>query len=275
MCFWQSIVELHIGRKLSYHDGIDIGILAALGTWRYSKGIYQINEDVLNALWETPLSGDLPVDVMTRLPEWCVYVATPGRPIPGKSDRLHGVFLQMAWDVQRLELEFRATSVMDCALCLPIPVRLGLGGTLTDAIERSFRYADDYAEKLGNTTLSFFDNQEKAYLSQEVLHYINLALYLCSDEPEYDGHAPCQSYPSPVRTKKGMRMFPADRTRLWSLGAETGAKIRKYQDTPLEDPTGRTVRPHLRRSHWHGYWHGPQRTHYKYNWLSPIFVGEK
>ena len=55
----------------------DVGLLAAIGTWRYSQGIYRFDDSVYEALRDTVPSGDMPVDVLYRLPEWCVYIETP------------------------------------------------------------------------------------------------------------------------------------------------------------------------------------------------------
>ncbi|EBX6018240.1 hypothetical protein EVG59_20730 [Salmonella enterica subsp. enterica serovar Dortmund] len=52
-------------------------ILYALATWRYSKGIYTTNPEVMQALIQTTVSTRLPVDVFLRLPEWCIYIKIP------------------------------------------------------------------------------------------------------------------------------------------------------------------------------------------------------
>ena len=36
--------------------------------------------------------------------------------------------------------------------------------------------------------------------------------------------------------------------------------------------TGRTVRPHVRRTHWHHYWVGEGRTRLEVRWIEPTFV---
>lgn len=43
--------------------------LAAIGTWRYGQGMYQINEDLFTALIASPISSILPSEVFFRLPE--------------------------------------------------------------------------------------------------------------------------------------------------------------------------------------------------------------
>ena len=67
-----------------------VGVLGALAAWRVTQGIYRFDPTVLDALWETPVTGDIPTEVLYHLPEWCVYVPTPERRWHG--DALHGVF---------------------------------------------------------------------------------------------------------------------------------------------------------------------------------------
>ena len=56
-----------------------IAQVAALGAWRVTQGIYRFDETVLDALWKTPVHGEIPSAVLCALPEWCVYIETPGR----------------------------------------------------------------------------------------------------------------------------------------------------------------------------------------------------
>jgi len=58
--------------------------LGSLGPWRYTQGIYRFHPELQAALLETELGGDLPVEVLLRLPEWCVFVDTgPASSIEG------------------------------------------------------------------------------------------------------------------------------------------------------------------------------------------------
>jgi len=70
--------------------------LAALGAWQYTKGVYVFHPDMYAALIDKPFDGKLPLDVLTRLPEWCLYIDTPGL----KWDKydLAGVFVFLGWD---------------------------------------------------------------------------------------------------------------------------------------------------------------------------------
>src|SRR5690606_8718894 len=42
-----------------------------LAAWRMTQGIYRIDPALYDALITTDLAGDIPANVLMRLPEWC------------------------------------------------------------------------------------------------------------------------------------------------------------------------------------------------------------
>ena len=54
-----------------------IGILGALAARRVTQGIYRFDPTTFDALWKTPVTGDVRTEVLFHLPEWCVYIPTP------------------------------------------------------------------------------------------------------------------------------------------------------------------------------------------------------
>lgn len=43
------------------------------------KGIYRFDPDIYKEVLNTPFTGDLPHEIFFNLPEWCVYIETPGQ----------------------------------------------------------------------------------------------------------------------------------------------------------------------------------------------------
>lgn len=74
----------------------DIGRLAALGAWRATQGIYRYDPSLYHAIIKTPVDGDIPHEVLYKLPEWCVYVETSDLTFGG--DRLWGFFAHLESD---------------------------------------------------------------------------------------------------------------------------------------------------------------------------------
>ena len=102
---------------------------------------------------------------------------------------------------------------------------------------------------------------------------LSLVLYLCSEEPDVEDReqpAAQPAYPAPKKTKRGWRLFPANKPRMWEVGRTFGAKLHRRS----EGTTDRKVTPHLRRAHWHGYWRGPKHGERKffYRWIPPVLV---
>ena len=79
MAGWYAAVcdEMQV-HKLSIAHMPEMAQLAALGAWRYTQSIYRINPELFNALIETVPKGALPAELLLRMPEWCVYIETPG-----------------------------------------------------------------------------------------------------------------------------------------------------------------------------------------------------
>ena len=51
--------------------------------WRYSRSVYRFDPDVYRELVETPFSGDIPQEVLLRLPEWSVFVEMQEESVSG------------------------------------------------------------------------------------------------------------------------------------------------------------------------------------------------
>lgn len=96
--------------------------------------------------------------------------------------------------------------------------------------------------------------------SNDISKLLSVLLYISSDEPEIDSERQPGTYPvrpKPVKTKKGFRLFPANGPRYWTVGQNTREMLAVTLDeTEVCAATGRHVRAHLRRGHWHGFWSG-------------------
>lgn len=247
----------------------DIGRLAAIGAWRYTQGIYRFDPEVYNAIRDTNLTGNIPAEVLYRLPEWCVYIKTPG--LSWATYQLHGFWVHLEWDAntERHELRF----LMDTEESLiPFPLHLG-PWPLEEAVSRSLNEAALQAKTHGMGAM-LRDADSDRLMAEQFHPLISLVLYLCSDSPDIsatDRKSPTR--PEPKRTKKGWRLFPPDKPTVWRVGEETGAEIREAKERASLGASGRSPRTHLRRAHWHGYWTGTgEQKRFRYNWLSPIIV---
>ena len=102
--------------------------------WRCSKGIYRFAPEIYQALISQPLTGDLPMECLHHLPEWAVYVETPG--LSYERHPMEGFIAHLDYNL------FSRSTDLQFAMFLkgreePRMVALPFGdGSLLDAMER-------------------------------------------------------------------------------------------------------------------------------------------
>lgn len=271
---------------LMYPDRVaDAARIAALAAWRMTQGIYRFDPAVYDAVKDTPVSGDIPHDVLFRLPEWCVYIETPGMQYAGQT--LHGAFVHLEHDVHDGHAELRI--VLDAQnILVSIPVHLG-PWSLSESVGRMLKVAAGRAGIAagGRSEIlnAVVDGRGADAVAAIIEPIISLTLYLCSQASEIGGEGRRPSNPQPKKTKRGMRLFAPDKPTAWEVGVRMGAALRRaYQ----AEQTGRAgdgtaPRPHIRRAHWHGFRSGPMKRadgepipaeerRFDLRWLPPIPV---
>lgn len=81
-CFVPSeqIARLFVQLNTPPRDGAGslLNVLTALCSWRLTRGLYSFDPDMFSAVCQTPIEEDLPTAPLLQLPEWCLYIMTPG-----------------------------------------------------------------------------------------------------------------------------------------------------------------------------------------------------
>lgn len=253
MAAWYSIVSNRHNRpQLSVELMGELQDVAAAGTWRYSQGVYKFDPDIYSAVIESEISGDLPSDVLTRLPEWCLYVETPDLKVFGQA--CYGFWTWIEHDMNHGHIELRILLDLEHKR-LSVPLHLG-DWSLKTAIDKYMTESGLQIAKMGKDW-SFTDDQV-SQTSIEIMPIVSMILYICSDAPDISGLTEPERKPSPpqpTKTKHGWRLFPADKPKIWTVGASYGELLRRDIDD-WQQSTGRKVRPHIRRGHYHTYWIG-------------------
>lgn len=259
----------------------DVGRLAALGTWRVTQNIYRFDPDLYAALIATPLTGDLPEELLYRLPSWGVYLETPGLSFAGLP--LLGVYAHLEQDARDGHSELRLLLDSETELKLyPQPLRLG-HGSLLKSVQATLDFARQIAERSYPERLGAFTHAQPEQDTADLAPILSLLLYLCADEADYERPTRVKTARPKALGGKRIVIVP-ENVRYWDVGTRIGAALRKAQDTETEsaatatEPTGnerQRPRPHWRRAHWHTFWTGPldgERTP-RLRWLPPIAVG--
>jgi len=249
--------------------------LTALAAWRMTKGIYRVDPTLLPALINTPLDAAVPVDILRRLPEWCIYLELDQLPTfrgPARgvwvSMELAGtadpgpVFLSLLVDTAHASAD-----AMDEKAMLPLNIKLS-GDSLLESLRQTYKAAPELHEMI-------------AAVAEPI---VSVLIYLCSQGVDLtrNGSKAWPSKPSIVRTRRhGERLFPAPAPVTWELGVRMGAALRAAYaaaDASHGDGTGRTVVPHLRRAHFHTILSGPMKgvlaaqRQREVRWMPPVAV---
>lgn len=247
-------------------------------TWRMTQGIYRFDETLYSELIHTQNTGDLPVDVLIRLPEWCVYIETPGLTVNFPENP--AVPIYGAW--ARIDLTGSYEPVLailvDCGDVerSPLPDTLNIplqSGTIKQGIYKMF----------AETVPSDYAWEDAEMAATAAYPIVNLLLYLCAGA-DYAGAPPHN--PAPIKTKRGHRLFVPDKAMVWEIGVRMGAALRNAyaaQERAASAGDGRSLRPHIRRAHWHGFRSGPmldaqgapipkEKRRFDLRWLPPIPV---
>ena len=191
--------------------------LTALAAWRMTKGIYRFDPTLMEALIDTPLDGDVPVDVLRRLPEWCIYLELDR--LPTWRGAARGVWLSLeragTTDGGPLVLHLLLDSERDLdsslndhsMLAVAVPLA---GESLLTSLQQC----------LGNVP----DDPLVVRLNAIVQPILSLLLYVCSQGAEMSrgGVAARPSLPVPVRTRrKGDAFFLRQRRcdGTWACGS--------------------------------------------------------
>jgi hypothetical protein len=120
--------------------------------------------------------------------------------------------------------------------------------------------AEAFADKSKSETmleLTQFFGQMQARLGA-------LLLYLVSDKADISPESDSAEVRNRITSneRRGIRNFQAPKIRPWEVGFRIGAEIRAFETrsaTSAEQTgTGTSMRPHVRRAHWHSFWTGPR-----------------
>lgn len=232
-------------------------LLTCVGSWRLTKDIVRLDKTLLEEVTRTEFSGKLPTEVFMHMPAFCTYVEF-------ETDEFIGFFFGLEKSKGDSDPELRIWWVEKDGNFVMTPIHLG-DWTLEEAFNRAEKYVKSVA--LGHEALCKFEDR---YINDT----LNIILYLCAQNAEYSRSYEKPSRPHQHKTKRGLRFFEADKVRIWRVGEETGQRLREQREAAVK--SGHSLKPHVRRAHWHGFWSGPknaEKRKFDVKWLPPIFVG--
>jgi hypothetical protein len=100
--------------------------------------------------------------------------------------------------------------------------------------------------------------------SKQIEPILSMILFLCADKPDVDGErcpGSSPAHPKPNKVQRGLKLTAPQNPHVWVVGKKTEKDIEeanRFVDNMIKVHGIRTVSPHIRRAHWHGYWKGPR-----------------
>ena len=207
----------------------EVSQMSIIAPHRYTRSIYRFDETLLESLLSTHIEGNIPSELLTRLPEWCVYI-----------DIDEGVYASLDY-IRNPKDGYSEHELRLWAHGVPIILPLG-SWTIEEGVDMFASNA------LGNNHRF----EQMIELTKKLLQrYLPLVMYICSDGVEYSGDQR-PSYPTPVKTRRdGFKLFPAQKDRIWMLGEKSGRAIREHSPRESTGEGRKGPAPHIRRAHWH------------------------
>ena len=259
-------------------------------SWRMTQGIYRFDPALYPHLIHTEGGAKIPASMLMQLPEWCVYIETPGLTIPTLMGNRPDTNLYGAWLRLDVDNDAGGAPVLYITLDSDLDQEIGvqptqmvyLGGSVADGVRASIKRIQ---AELGH---DYDAELVERKMSQWIEPVVNLALYLCT-APEFSraGQPANPENPKPKKTKRGTKLFAADGPAVWDVGARIGSALRAaYQREQAGGDAagdGHQVRPHMRRAHWHTVVSGkrkatdgspipPEKRKRELRWMPPIAV---
>ncbi len=234
--------------------------LRFLGTWAKTQGIYRFDPTIYDALIGTPLTGNIPSSALQRMPEWCMYLETPGL-VLFTNIKIHG-----CWIMNEYVADDSGKSEIDLSILLdlevPVPglppfmfnLPLDTEQSLEDVVQTFQRKA---ISELGAMFAHDIEESTKT-LQKNLQAILSLTLYICTqkDFSSAKSHTP-PTNPLPERKKGAMRVFAPSAPANWDVGVRMGSAIRRaLEHRDPSDGSAQTrgkPRPHMRGFHWHGF----------------------
>lgn len=244
--------------------------------WNFSKDIYKLNDTIFYELAKTPMKK-LNVNVLKRLPNWCVYIdlnvnfAIANDDYEEVVDGFYVFLDDMSCSERENALYLYIVIVKEGEKFKPIGFPL-IDGTVLEALEvghqrnlSSGLNVDDMSEEEIDYTLRSAANLAGIFLP--------IVFYICSEGADirYRGSSAVK-HNLLIDRKKKKRIFSPSKSRVWEVGKVLEKQKEAFER--LKGKHGKRVEPHIRRAHWHGFWKNGDDGDKElvYRWIPPIYV---
>lgn len=237
--------------------------------WNFCKSVYKFEDDIFKSLIESAREK-IPIEIFLHLKEWCIYIdlRKKGLTINGKN---------ITYSLLCLSNPGGEDSEIKDAICLFISLGLEaehnrntykfIVPLVSTDLNDCLNIMDIEYQKLRDAEiypLIASDKERKPILSK----ILNLYLYiLCENSTIINKN--CKSI-NHKNIEKNKKVFSPTFVKTWLVKNAND----KYKGEKHIEKTSSTVKPHVRRGHFHCYYTGPKDnpTDIVVKWIPPIYV---
>ena len=272
---------------LRYSTHKYISDLHVFGAWRNSLGIYVIDKDIIQDIVKSPIPVETPVDIFSRLPEWCVYMDMSA--LNYMETVKEGVALKIIGFWALYDLVF-LNGKYQRILKLYVNIEGGNSDNLAPIIEMAIDNGKTVEQSINDAYKAEKDidpivalNYAKSDIDMLKM-LLSMLLWLCAEEPDISNiqgepvNKDALRLPKYRVNKKTGVFIPPDKPTIYDIGKRLGGEIRTFNERlgSGDSRISSRKRPHIRRGHWHGVWSGTgQNKEFKIYWQPAIFVNAR
>lgn len=251
-------------------------MLRACYLWRFGRGIYQFDATLFEELCQSKSDPELNMDVVMRLPEWCVYLRFPS-PVDPFGDGvlvIDGAFVSLDMVDQSPKVLMSIVAQEDGVWKMSPAIGLDLDVPLGVVMETTLDKVSP--GELSEEEMGRLESRLPGWFGQVFRPLVLCLLYVCAANADFTEAITGDVISPGPRHKKAVTQRPV----VVHVGYRVGAALRGSHASAKGSgaESGRSVAPHLRRAHWHRYWVGahddPER-HTELRWLHPTLVTGK
>ncbi|TXM53730.1 hypothetical protein FT666_15745 [Providencia rettgeri] len=244
--------------------GIPPSSVPTILPWKYTKSVYEMDRDLASELMNSPLPEYIPTEYFKRIPEWSVFL-TGFKYIVKASGDLCGCTIIGFW-----------VSLTDLDGIDAVAFTFLFSNKNTSSFNISLNH-NNIIDSF-NDAAKLTDHRIKSELRDIYVELFKLAIPITTffikdfvDIPNSTN--PTVSYKNIKKTKGKERLFEAKKIKRTIIGANVGDSIRAFNENLRSTHALGTMRPHIRRAHWHGYWVGTgEGKNFLLKWLPATFI---
>ncbi|MBF0233298.1 MAG: hypothetical protein HQK65_09710 [Desulfamplus sp.] len=257
----------------------DIGNLAAILSWKVTKGVYRFDPELLESLWDVKLDKEIPVDlIFENLPKYCCYIDLEGFQ-PAEDKSVIGFFTYLEHDANTGHREIRLAFVMtdqDTPYLTNFAFHVDESDTtIGSMVDASLEYSRKQVPKLFeglNTSIISTSDKDCFDPNEKYSPFFSLILYICSAERDIITVSKPRKIKKTKNPKKQKKQLPIE----YRVGSTIGKNIRKarseYSKEGTDTGAGTKKSPHIRKAHYHLYWTGEGRKIPQLKFIYPVLV---